>query len=262
MSSSLFDIARRALEVLQQRPSALVTDIDGTLSRIVPRPQDATVSGRARDALRRLAPRLDCLAVITGRELDVARRMVGVEGLTFVASYALGAAGRAPPDIGAVLRVRDEVGPLLAPWPCVQLEEKDVSFALHYRNCEDGPAMRLRLLALVQPLAAREGAKLLEGKQVIEVAPRALPDKGEALLALLDGRGIRGAVFIGDDLADAAAFRELRRRRAETGAPGLCIAVIDRETDPAVLAAADAAVHGVDDVERLLELLADLLDEA
>jgi len=259
MAPSLDEVARRAVSVLRERPSALITDIDGTLSRIAPRPEEAIVSERARAALRRIVTCLDRVAVITGRELVVARRMVGVEGVTYVASYALGDTDRASLDLAPVTRVREAVRPLLARWPCVQLEEKDVSFALHYRNCKDGPAVRQGLLALVQPLASHEGAKLLEGKQVIEVAPRDLPDKGEALLRLVGEEGIRGAVFIGDDLADAAAFRQLRRRAQRLGVPSLCIAVVDAETEAAVRDAADIEVHGVDDVERLLELLAEQL---
>ena len=77
------------MAVLDQRPSALITDVDGTLSHIVPKPQDAVVSIEIKESLRRLLPRLDLVAVVTGRENEVARRMVGVEGLTYIGSYAI-----------------------------------------------------------------------------------------------------------------------------------------------------------------------------
>src|SRR5690606_20123873 len=127
------DAVTRALAVLAERPSALVTDIDGTLSRIVPRPADAYVREAARDALNRLVARLDLVAVVTGRETEVARRMVGVPGVRYVGSYAL-----QDTDLGAsaadrIERARLAVAPLLERLPGVSLETKDVSFALHYR---------------------------------------------------------------------------------------------------------------------------------
>jgi trehalose 6-phosphate phosphatase len=141
----------------------------------------------------------------------------------------------------------------------VELERKQVSFALHYRNCED-PRVGPWLLEMLRPIAESTATKLLEGKQVIEVAPRGLPDKGLALLQLVRERDLQGVVFVGDDLADASAFREIRRRRDATGIPGLAIAVVDDETPPLVRASADLAIDGVDDVERFLRLLADSLD--
>ncbi len=252
--SALEDAVEAALEVLGASPSLLVTDVDGTLSRIVPRPDQATVSEAARTSLRSLVGKLDHVAVITGREEPVARRMVGVEGLIYVGSYALDAADGLSFD--AVRPALKLVEPHLGELPCVELERKQVSFALHYRNCIDSERVGPRLLELLQPIAALTDTRLLEGKRVIEVLPHALPDKGAALLQLVLSLGIRGVVFVGDDLADAAAFREIARRRATTGAPGLNIAVVDSETPLLVRESADLALGGVDDVERFLDLLA------
>lgn len=253
------DAVTRALAVLAERPSALVTDIDGTLSRIVPRPADAYVSEAARDALNRLVARLDLVAVVTGRETEVARRMVGVPGVRYVGSYAL-----QDTDLGAsaadrIERARLAVAPLLERLPGVSLETKDVSFALHYRNSPDPEESRARLIALLEPIAASANAKLLEGKLVLEVAPSELPDKGTAFAALMRDAEIRGAIFAGDDLADTAIFRELRLRRAR-GLPGLAIGVVDAETPAAVIQTTDLQLHGVGEVEAFLAALADALE--
>ena len=134
-----------------------------------------------------------------------------------------------------------------------------MSFALHYRNCPANEGMGLRLLALLQPIADQTSTRLLEGKQVIEVAPAVLPDKGTALMRLVSERGVRGVVFLGDDLADAAAFRELKRHRETRAGVSLSVAVVDTETPTQVRQAADVAIHGVGDVERFLTLLAERL---
>jgi trehalose 6-phosphate phosphatase len=140
--------------------------------------------------------------------------------------------------------------------PCVELERKQVSFALHYRNCVDAERIGHELRESLEPIALATGTKLMEGKLVIEVTPSALPDKGTALTGLLLEHEIRGVVFLGDDLADAAAFREVHQRRQDGAAPGYCIAVVDGETLQSVRDAADAEINGVDDVERFLESLA------
>jgi trehalose 6-phosphate phosphatase len=253
------DAVDMALTVLAAKPSALITDVDGTLSRIVPRPADARVEEKARTSLRSLSRLLDLVAVITGREESVARGMVGVDELTYVGSYALDAKrGLTFEAVEPALRL---VETLLTDLPCVELERKQVSFALHYRNCVDAERIGTELLELLEPIALKTGTKLMEGKLVIEVTPSSLPDKGTALTGLLLEHEIRGVVFLGDDLADAAAFGEVTRRRGDGAAPGLCIAVVDDETPQAVRDAADTEIRGVDDVERFLELLTQRLSQ-
>ena len=119
--------------------------------------------------------------------------------------------------------------------------------------------MRSRLLTLLEPIAASADAKLLEGKLVLEVAPKALPDKGTAFAALMEDAGVRGAMFIGDDLADTTIFREIRRRRAADGLPGLAVGVVDDETPLAVYETTDVQLKGVSEVEAFLTALADRL---
>jgi hypothetical protein len=107
--------------------------------------------------------------------------MVGVEGIAYMGSYALDAASRvslAESDLGLV---RQRATSLIEEHPCVRLEEKEISFALHYRNCNNPEHVGDALLAALAPLADQAAVRLLEGKRVIEVAPAALPDKDVAL---------------------------------------------------------------------------------
>lgn len=258
--SSVEEVVERTLEVLAERPCALVTDIDGTLSRIVAQPEDAVVSPVARAALGRLLPKVDLLAVVTGREKDIARSMVGLDDLTYVGSYALSDAVLPAGTLESIANAQASVIPYIEKLPGVMLETKDVSFALHYRNSPDPDATRSRLIALLEPIAAAANAKLLEGKQVVEVAPSVLPDKGTAFAALLHDHAIRGSIFIGDDLADTTIFREIRRRRAVEGLPGLAIGVVDAETPAAVIDTTDVQLWGVDHVEAFLTALAERLE--
>jgi len=246
-----------AADVLAFAPAALVTDVDGTLSRIVARPEDATVDLPIKNCLRALIDRLSLVAVVSGREEEVARSMVGVPELVYVGNYALEGIAAVRVDEHDLLAAMESVRVLLAPFDCVEIEEKGVSFAMHYRNCED-PSMRERILSLVEPVAAAAGGRILEGKQVVEMVPRALPNKDTAVAHLLDQRKIQGVVYLGDDVSDVPVFREIRRRRTVEGLPGLAVAVMDRETHPSVIENADIRLDGVDNVGVFLAGLANL----
>jgi trehalose-phosphatase len=242
----------QALPVLRASPAALISDIDGTLSPIVSRPEDATVGDDIRRALETLARLIPLVAILTAREEAVARRMVGVEGLTYVGNYALEIPGsRNPhPDFDAL---KSAVQPLLRDWPCIYLEEKGIAFSLHYRNCAEKVVRELLLSAISRVGDAR--AKVVEGKQVIEVVPAELPDKGWAFLRLLASNATEGVVYMGDDLSDVPVFRELRRRRELSGRPALGVAIADRETPASVTEYADVVLEGVGAAaEFLLEL--------
>lgn len=242
-----------AADVLAFAPAALVTDVDGTLSRIVSRPENATVDEDIRAALRSIESRVAMVAIVTGREETVARSMVGLPELTYVGNYALDTESSDVVDETDLDAARVLVKTLLQPFPCVEIEEKGVSFALHYRNCID-LTMRERILTLVSPVAAAAGAKLLEGKQVVELVPIRLPDKSSAVARLLREREIQGVVYLGDDLGDVPVFQQMARRRQQ-GLPSLSLAVIDPETHPAVLESADMYLDGVDEVYSFLAAL-------
>jgi len=257
--TSIDNAVRQAVSVLRHRPAALASDIDGTLSRIVSDPEDAVVSERARAALRRLLRRLDLVAVITARQDAVARRLIGLDEVTYMGSYALDAAANA--------RLRESEGGALRRWaatiiggvPGARLEEKDVSFAFHYRGSPDPWAARLALLDRVVPFADSAAGRIVEGKRVIEVVPALLPDKDAAFARLVNEHRLRGAVFMGDDGADGAVFRAIAARQ-HVGLEALAVAVIDPETPPSLIESAGVTLDGVDAVEAFLDALATAIE--
>jgi trehalose 6-phosphate phosphatase len=246
-------LVRLALETLAEAPSALITDIDGTISPIVARPEDASVSPGVRRSLEALAKRLALVAVVSGRDEATARRMVGAAGITYVGNYGLQDANLSPTILAAA---EAEARAALAASPCVQVESKGVSFAAHYRNCPDTDDARVRVLDTLAPIAKRHGGRVVEGKMVAEMVPAALPDKASAVLRLSRERVIRGVVYLGDDVGDIPVFKAIRERRQQEGLAGLTIAIIDRETNPEVRATADATLSSVAEVEAFLASLA------
>jgi trehalose 6-phosphate phosphatase len=238
----------------------LITDIDGTISGIAPRPEDAYVSETTRAVLTRLGGLLDTTAVISAREESVARSMVGVSDLTYIGNYGLDDQSASRVDGARLAKARERAAEEIGDMPCVRLEDKGVSFALHYRGCEDADGTRTQLLSLLQPLAAAAGGRLLEGKQVVEMVPADLPGKDSAVANLATARGLKGIVYLGDDVSDIAAFREIARRRRD-GFPGLAVAVVDSETKEEVRSSADIVLLGVGEAEDFLAAIADRQEE-
>ena len=79
------------LAALREAPerAAVLTDVDGTLAPIVPRPEQAAVPPRAREVLRRLSERYGLVACISGRRAEEARRLVGVDGIAYAGNHGL-----------------------------------------------------------------------------------------------------------------------------------------------------------------------------
>jgi trehalose 6-phosphate phosphatase len=248
------------LDVLRARPSALITDIDGTISPIVARPEDAAVTARNREAIAGLVGLLDVVGVVTAREEPVARNMLAVDGLVFVGNYGLVPAARESAEEADLGPVEAIARSLAIEIPGLEIEEKGVSFAVHYRNTPEPDDVRLMLLDRFMPTLDAAGARLLEGKRVVEVIPRYLPDKGQALDTLATRHDLRGIVYLGDDLSDVAVFREIARRRRD-GIPGLGLAVVDSETPFDVANEADVTLAGVPAVEDLLTSLLRAVEE-
>jgi trehalose 6-phosphate phosphatase len=174
-------------------------------------------------------------------------------------SYALDAASSS--------RLRESEDGALRRWAATitadvagaRLEEKDVSFAFHYRSSPDPWAARLALLDKVAPFAAEASGRIVEGKRVIEVVPALLPDKDAAFARLVNEHGLRGAIFMGDDGADGAVFRAIAARR-HPGLEALAVAVVDPETPPSLIESAGVILDGVDAVEAFLDGLATALE--
>lgn len=258
-----------ALLALQERPAGLFTDVDGTISPIAPTPDEASVLPEAREALVRLSRTLSVVAAITGRASARAREMVGAPGVLYVGNHGLEelAGGRvellseARPHAPAVARVLAEATRALRS-PGVLVEDKGVTGSVHYRLAPDPGAALREILVTLRPLAEREGLALHEGRMVVEVRPPVALGKGAAARRLVDRHGLRGCVFLGDDVTDTDAFRTLGRLREERGLRSVSVGVLSAETPPLVAELSDLHVEGVEGVVRLLTWLADNLQAA
>jgi trehalose 6-phosphate phosphatase len=226
--------------------AALILDVDGTLAPIVPRRQDARVPPETQAELERLAGRYALVACLSGRASEDAKRVVGVEGLTYVGVHGLELEPEAE-------RWRAPLQELVAAagWPEDDTEDKGLTVSLHYRRAADENAARARL----DEIAAQARAAGLDprfGRKVLDLRPPVAADKGTAVRHLLAEAKARAGLYAGDDTTDLDAFRGLREAGLD---PAVRVAVDSAEAPPDLLEQADLMVDGPEGLRALLHEL-------
>jgi trehalose 6-phosphate phosphatase len=267
-------VVAACMEVLRQAPSAVVTDIDGTVSAIAPTPAEAMVDPGAKAALALLAERLTAVAVVSGRAPRDGVAMVGLPELIYVGNHGLEriargtpwthpVAAEAQPAIAAALAEIEIAARAAADVPWLLIENKGVTGTVHYRLAPDQIAAAALLEPLARAAADRHGLRLTSGRMIFEVRPALAVNKGTAIRELAQDLDLRGIVFFGDDVTDVDAFRALRELREAGEAATLRVGVLGPDTSPAVLAEIDMSVVGVPAcAATLIALAARLAEEA
>jgi len=221
--------------------AAIFLDVDGVLAPIVPRPEDARVPEATRSELRRLAGRYALVACVSGRAGADARAIVGVPALTYVGNHGL----ELEPDAGEWTK---QLGALLAgvDWP--RVENKGLTAALHYRDMDETDARRE--LDAIAERARAAGFVARYGRKVLEIVPPLEANKGTAVRRLLDERGVRRALYAGDDTTDLDAFAALEPLEL-----GVRVAVASAEGPPELREQADIVLGAQSGVLVLLRAL-------
>ncbi len=258
-----------ATQHLQRRPLLIVSDFDGTLSRIVDDPWGAQILPLGRRALRALAGLPDVhVVVLSGRSApDVAAR-VRVGGVTYMGNHGMergfvrrhGRPDRLPTSVDSAShdavhmaeRLADEM-PRVVREPWLIVERKPPAVALHFRTAPDIAAASARVRAAADALDPNGVLERFGGRRVLELRPFGAVAKGDALLTLVDEMHPKSVFMLGDDVSDAMAFRALRDLRARGVTDGVAIAIQARaEVPPEVLAAADIVLASPMDATRFL----------
>jgi len=219
--------------------AAILLDVDGVLAPIVDVPHEAAVPEETRAELRRLHNRYALVACVSGRPAADARRIVGLEELTYVGEHGLELVPEAAEWRDRLHRLSETVD-----WDDV--ERKPLTVTFHYRRAED-EAEALRLLQAVAARASAEGLVPRFGRKVLELRPPLDAHKGTAVAHLLAERDLRRALYAGDDATDVDAFRALEGLEL-----GVAVAVASPEGPRELREAADLVV---DSPAELLELL-------
>ena len=247
--------------LLNARRFGLFSDFDGTLSPIVDQPEAARITPANKQRLIDLQDKTAVIGIISGRAVvDIAAR-VGIDGLTYVGNHGLErwrdgkrtAAEAVKPYLEEIAQAAAEVRPRLLPG--MQLEDKEVTLSIHYRQTAEPDQVRERFMPVAEEIAGRHALKLFEGRRIFELRPPIPLDKGSAFLGLVDEFRLDAAMFIGDDVTDTAAFQAAAELRRSGDCLAYSVGVIDRETPQSVVELSDISVSGVEGVSSLLSWL-------
>ena len=204
-----------------KRPACFF-DYDGTLTPIVERPEDALLSEQMRRALTEAARRFP-VAIISGRDLEDVRRLVGIPELVYAGSHGFDIAGpelrlELPEGAHALDPLREaahELAERLESVPGARLEPKRFAVAVHYRQTAAADVPRVES-AVDEVIEHHPRLRKTGGKKVFELRPAIEWDKGRAVSWLIAELGLDRPdvlpIYIGDDLTDEDAFRALLGR--------------------------------------------------
>lgn len=251
--------------VLGAHRPALFFDFDGTLSKIVDQPDQATLVDGAAEALRALATRYP-VGVLSGRDLADIRARVGIAGLWYAGSHGFEMVApdgtyhsneTAAQAVDVLRRAADELTEQLADISGVSVEHKRCAVAVHYRNAAPDAAGAVR--TAVRDVGEHRGLKMTAGRKVVELRPNVDWDKGKTLEWILDkvtdevtlpiviGETLL-PIFIGDDLTDEDAFDSVLHNG---------IGIVVRHTEDGDRAT--AARYSLNDPDQVKEFLDRLL---
>jgi trehalose 6-phosphate phosphatase len=260
------ELQRLAPLLVDPSTTAVVTDFDGTVAPIVDDPTSARPLDGVTVVLGRLARRFATVAVVSGRSAsflwdqlghlagdgpDGAHgvQLIGLYGMEWVGpDGTVHLDGEAASWLPAVEEAADRLGADAPDGVLVEL--KGPAVAVHWRRAPGAGAWARERAADV---VASSGLVAHPGRLSVELRPPLGVDKGTVLRRLSDG--CRAMCFLGDDLGDLPAFAELGRLSAIAGLVTVGVAVVDSETPPEVVAAADLAVAGPGGALAVLEVL-------
>jgi trehalose-phosphatase len=204
--------------ILSSSSKLLVVDFDGTLSEIVDRPELATLDRGTWQHLSQLAQRPDfIIAICSGRSIADVRQIVNIEHVVYAGNHGLEIAGRGlhflAPSVPGVSQnlalITSELKHVFAKIQGVQIEEKGLSVAVHYRRAKDADPTAIEA-DVRRIIRDRSGFIIRHGKMVFDVRPDVAWNKGNAALWIRDQMGCEDSlpIVIGDDLSDEDMFAE------------------------------------------------------
>lgn len=248
--------------------AGLITDVDGTISPIVPHPDDAVVSERSKALLTALGKYLNLTGVISGRAAADIHERVGVPGLVYVGNHGLErwVDGQVQPDpsvdayLPAIQTAKQEIERHLH--PRMWIEDKVATLSVHYRQADNPDRIARDLAPQMQQIAAAHGLRFFEGRRIFEIRPPIAINKGTAFRHLIQEYALDAAIYIGDDVTDADALQAARDLRSSGSCYALGVGVESEATPSVVSETSDLSASGISGVEALLAWLLSAFKES
>lgn len=262
MSDYLFDQSCKVFETVEESDEAvLFLDYDGTLVFFKDKPNEVFTPKEIEMVLKGLIlnPKFTVF-IISGRMLYEIKKLLNMEGLSFVALHGLQielSDGKRfnwkPADNPRPLleKIKENISNDFREEKGVYIEDKELTLAFHYRmlSKEKINGAVGRFIDIVKNFDKNNSLEVINGEKVIEIRPRGW-DKGKAtefvLNNIVQGRNAL-PIYIGDDATDEDAFKYL-------GNQGLTIFVSNNSERPTL------AQYWLKDPDDVLVFLKSLLE--
>lgn len=261
----LFDYLDDLEDFKRDHNTAIITDIDGTISKIVPTPMEAVVSDKIKDTMERIAHKFKFTGVMTGRSIENARQMMENKNIIYIGNHGLEQFingeiridHRVKEYIPLINKVGRSIQKELEDYDCILFQDKKLSFTVHYRLCDNSDEVRKRALNVINGLEDSKSFKIVEGRKVIEIRPPVGHDKGTIIQKFIEENKIKKIIYLGDDVTDSDAFYKLKEFNEKDDFSTASIVVISKETPDYVTKSADFYVKSVDEVHKFFKWLCD-----
>ena len=274
ISSTYIEPQRFADYLSYQRNYCLFLDIDGTLAAFTLAPKDSVIPNKTLMLLQKIQSHGVKIAIVTGRSLIEAQKMLSPLQVPIAATHGLELAFKSDPDKAhnnndendmtsvvlidriELIHIKQAIIQSCKSYDDLFIEDKPYSVALHYRQ---NPTLAdIAYNIMVKAVENHIDWILKQGKYVWEIMPKEA-DKGIAILTLLEKMQTDDAlcpIFIGDDITDEAGFMAVQgnsttidslRHQRQNLVDGIGIKVGNEPTY------AHYYVHNIDEVTVLLD---------
>jgi trehalose 6-phosphate phosphatase len=260
----LFDNLKHLETFKGDSSTAIVTDIDGTISEIAPTPTGALVTDSMREEMVKLHRKFVLVAVISGRSVVNAREMVGVDELIYVGNHGMEFLedGKISlyPEVEKYLPQMKKTGQKLQKGDLSHIdgllfEDKGICFSIHYRLASHSEDVREKILNNIKNDPECEELKIAEGRQLVELKPPLSCDKGTILDNIVQKYDLKKVIYLGDDITDLDAFNRLKVLENQGKIRGASVLVCSSEIPSDVKKGSSYFVNSVDEVLKFFQWL-------
>ncbi len=247
--------------VIRDQNFGLITDMDGTLSPIVEKPDEAYVTKKNRSLLKELNNFVKLVAIVSGRELNDLMKIVNLPELVYVGSHGMqrwiNGSVVVLPEVKQARGNLEKVISILNKQleDNMFVEDKDITISLHYRRSATPELIEQKYQPIVQDLASTYNLHIENGRKVFEFRPPVNIDKGTILQDLVNENSLNTFIYLGDDTSDARAMKKGIELRKNSQYKFVSIGVESEEMASEVRDNSDLLARGVSDIESLLEYI-------
>ena len=258
----LFDHLSIVETAIRKSPFGFMTDVDGTISKTAPTPNEAKISPVFRDYLSLLTRKYAMVAAISGRSVINMRTMINIDSMVYVGNHGLekwvGGALKQIKDAHSYVKLITTVQAELSSAindPFITLENKGITLSIHYRLHPDHSEAKRIISTALQNSRKVNNLRIVPGRRSVSILPLVAANKGTSITELIREYGLYGGLYMGDDVTDIDAFRAIRTASRNSHFKGIAIGIISDEMPDTLESETDLTLNGVDDVERFLKWL-------